>query len=189
MKKLAAALVSIGIFLSLICTGCAAPTDNPLTPAESAVSSEEETQHVDAEKAVEIRLDQVPDDEVFLMAYNWYGKTYASKDSLNKTMLDQYSPRFHHAPRVPQETAVSFVIDSSESLPDIIRLTQHANTVRTDTGMPFDTQEIELTKEGDHSYCFNIDFRGFKMYYYLLECEWENGNLIKVAFAVEKSKN
>ena len=189
MKKAAALLISIGIITALTGTGCAEEPEPTVTPSEIQVSSVEEIKHIDVTEAVKISIDQEADVEIFILEYNWYGSEFISDDSLNKTMLDHYAPKYHYAPRVPQGAALSFVFDPSEELPDVIKLTQYGNTVRADSGLPYDTNEIELLNEGDNTYRFILDYRSFKMYYYLLECDWQNGNKLKIAFAVEKPKN
>ena len=46
----------------------------------------------------------------------------------------------------------------------------------------------EDSLNADRTFAFTLDYRKYGMYYYLLECEWENGNAAQYAFAVEKNK-
>ena len=123
-----------------------------------------------------------------MLKYNWYGGEFVSDDSFNKMMMDKYASEGCYAPFAKQEAELSFVFAPSEGIPSVIKLTQYANTVRANSGIPYDTLEPEMTKKDDSTYSFHIDFREFKMYYYLLECEWPNGNKAQYAFAVEKAK-
>ena len=194
MKKPATLLLSIGMITALTLTGCAGDQKPTVTPSDTQVSdvqvsSVEEIKHIDVTEAVQICIDHELNEEIFILEYNWYGSKFVSDDSLNKTMLDHYAPKYHYAPRVAQGASLSFVCNPAEELPDVIKLTQYGNTVRADSGLPYDTNDIELVKEGENTYRFTLDYRSFKMYYYLLQCEWQNGNTLKIAFAVEKPKN
>ena len=126
--------------------------------------------------------------EIFLLQYNWYGKEFVSEDSLNKTMMLHYVSKDTRAPYAKDNAEIRISFDEAEGVPSSFRLTQYANTVRANSGLPFDTAEIELTAVADRTFAFTLDYRKYKMYYYLLECEWENGNAAQYAFAVEKTK-
>ncbi len=126
--------------------------------------------------------------EIFLLQYNWYGKEFVSEDSLNKTMMLHYVSKDTRAPYAKDNAEIRISFDEAEGVPSSFRLTQYANTVRANSGLPFDTAEIELTAVADRTFAFTLDYRKYGMYYYLLECEWENGNAAQYAFAVEKNK-
>lgn len=188
MKKSAALFVAVVVLVSGVLSGC----DQVQKPSEAtpgdAVSSAEEIVRTEAAQAVEIRIDGVKNDEIFVMQYNWYGEEFVSKDSLNKTMMKNYVSEGNHAPYAVNKAALSLAFDTPEGVPSAITLTQYANTVRASSALPFDVLEQELTRENDGSYSIVIDFRSYKMYYYLLKCEWENGNSSQYAFAVEKAE-
>ena len=145
--------------------------------------------HVEASEAVSVLINGEKVDEVFMLQYNWYGKEFVAEDSFNKIMMDSYAPAGKRAPYAKNESEVSFAFVSSEEIPSDMKVTQYANTVRANSGIPYDTVEIELISNEDGTFGFAIDYRRFSMYYYILECEWENGNSAKFAFAVEKTKN
>lgn len=188
-KTRAAVFLSASIMiLSLIsgCSGSGRVTHTDVSSESIVVSSQEEVQHTDAKESVEIQVNGEKIDEVFWMLYNWYGEEYVSVDSFHKIMMTNYSPEGNYAPGASESDKVSFVFAPQEGAPSVIRLTQYANTVRSDSGIPYDVSGLELTKEDDDTYSFNIQYRNFKMYYYLLECEWTNGNQIQCAFALER---
>lgn len=191
MKKLATVFFSLAIVLTSVVTGCKADNSSSVSPGDALPSSVVEVSRIDVTDEIGICFDHEKNDEIFILEYKWYGEEFVSDDSLNKTMLDHYAPRLHHAPRVDQDTVISVVFEPSEKLPSAINLTQYGNTVRSDSGLPYDTIAIELVNEDEDpfAYSFRLDYRNLKMYYYLLECQWENGNMIKIAFAVEKPKN
>ena len=187
MKRAAAALISLGVIgFAWTGTGCAPDRQHTPVRDDPAVSSVAEITHPDVADAVEIRIDGRKDDEVFILEYNWYGEEFISEDSLNKTMYANYALETQHAPQASQGSVLSFVFDSSEPMPTVIKATQYGNTPRANSGLPSDALGLELLKEGENGYSFALDYRNFRMYYYQLECEWENGNSLKIAFAVEK---
>ena len=103
-------------------------------------------------------------------------------------MMLHYVSKDTRAPYAKDNAEIRISFDEAEGVPSSFRLTQYANTVRANSGLPFDTAEIELTAVADRTFAFTLDYRKYKMYYYLLECEWENGNAAQYAFAVEKTK-
>jgi len=189
MTKAAALLVSVGMLTVYLC-GCTSQKTSVASPSD-AVSSEveEPVKHVEASEAVSVLINGEKVDEVFMLQYNWYGKEFVAEDSFNKIMMDSYAPAGKRAPYAKNESEVSFAFVSSEEIPSDMKVTQYANTVRANSGIPYDTVEIELISNEDGTFGFAIDYRRFSMYYYILECEWENGNSAKFAFAVEKTKN
>ena len=189
MTKAAALLVSVGM-LTVYLYGCTSQKTSVASPSD-AVSSEveEPVKHVEASEAVSVLINGEKVDEVFMLQYNWYGKEFVAEDSFNKIMMDSYAPAGKRAPYAKNESEVSFAFVSSEEIPSDVKVTQYANTVRANSGIPYDTVEIELISNEDGTFGFAIDYRRFSMYYYILECEWENGNSAKFAFAVEKTKN
>ena len=187
--KAAAVLLSAGIMMLLLCSGCSltggkADTDTSLE--STAVSSQEEVRHVDATEVLEVQINGQKNDEVFWLQYTWYGEEYSSVDSFHKIMMTNYSPKGNSAPGASESDKVSFIFNKQEEAPDVIKLTQYANTVRADSGLPYDVLELKLTNDGHNVYSFHIQYRDYKMYYYLLECEWTNGNKLQCAFALEK---
>lgn len=183
-------ILLMAAFLSV--TGCSdaggKAADDSSSSDTQAVSSQEEISGVEAEDAVAVLIDGEKTEDVFLLQYYWYGISYDPGDSLNKTMMDRYAPKDCHAPGAVSGSRLSFVFDMSEEPPSSVKLTQYANTVRADSGIPYDTQEPELEQQDGNTYSATVNFRGFRMYYYLLECEWSNGNRLKAAFAVEKGQ-
>lgn len=187
MKKTPVIILSLCLSAALVLSGCGGKNSPAVTPSDVASSHEKRKPAAPAE-AVEVCVDGEQNDEVFLLQYNWYGSQFVSDDSFNKIMMDKYASEGCHAPYVRQEAELSFVFGSSEEIPSVMKLTQYANTVRANSGIPYDTLEPELARKDDSTYGFTVDFREFKMYYYLLECEWQNGNQAQYAFAVEKAE-
>lgn len=181
-------MISLSI-LMLSAAGCTSDKASVASPSDVVSSREEEVViTTEASDAVSVMINGEKVDDVFLLQYNWYGKDFVSEDSLNKIMMDNYAPKGNSAPTAANNSEISFVFDSLEGLPSVVKLTQYANTVRANSGLPYDTADIELVKNEDNNFCFTLDYRKFKMFYYQLECEWENGNNAKYAFAVEKAK-
>jgi hypothetical protein len=190
-KYLPAALLAL--FIGICCPGCApgpAPETETVTPADvsAIVSSEEEIVHIGADEAVRVLLDGEEHGEIFLLASRWYGEEFESEDSLNKRMMMSYSAEGSHAPYALNGCEVALVFDSAEGTPSSVRLTQIANTVRSNTGMSYKTEEIVLSDREDGGYSFELNFRDYRMYYFELECGWENGNTARYVFALEKGK-
>ena len=186
MKKKAALPLSAAMLLCVVLSGCAPGQKNggSVTPSDAAVSDAEPLR-VGVGQAVEISVDGQKHPEVFLMQYNWYGEEFDAKDSLNKTMMEQYVSEEKHAPFAVQKAPVSITFAPSEGIPSQMTLTQYGNTVLASSALGYDTLEPELEQTDGNTFSFKIDFRSFKMYYYLLICEWENGNKAQYAFAVE----
>ena len=186
--RFAAYLLSFGI-ITMLFFGCSSQKPPVASPSD-AVSSEveEKITHVEASQAVSVLINGEKVDEVFMLQYNWYDNEFVAEDSFNKIMMDNYAPAGKRAPYAKNESELAFAFASSEGIPSVIKVTQYANTVRANSGIPFDTVEVELISNEDGTFSFTLDYRRFRMYYYLLECEWENGNSAKYAFAVEKTK-
>ncbi len=185
-KNTAAAMLAIGLAASCAFSGCtpAKGGTGEVSPGD-AVSSQQEVEPVDVSEAVEIQINGEKINDVWLLQYNWYGEEFVSEDSLNKIMMTTYSPEGSHAPAASEGDTVSFVMAASEQNPSEVRLTQYGNTIRLNTGRPYDTLEPELANDGGSTYSFCIEFRKLKMYYYVLDCKWANGNSVQCAFAVE----
>ena len=161
---------------------------NAVSPADTLSSQEQTVRRVNVDEAFTVTADGNEVGEIFLLQYNWYGKEFVSEDSLNKTMMLHYVSKDTRAPYAKDNAEIRISFDEAEGVPSSFRLTQYANTVRANSGLPFDTAEIELTAVADRTFAFTLDYRKYGMYYYLLECEWENGNAAQYAFAVEKNK-
>ena len=194
MKKMTALLFSGIFFISLIITGCAFGSsteehtgDTGVTQSD-LISSEEEVKHVEAGQAVKISVDGEEIAPVFLLSYNWYGEEYTSEDTLTKIMMDHYAPEGQYASPVwgGKELIISF--DAVEGVPSEMKLTQYANTVRANSGLPFDVVEEEPLIVNENTFSVVVNYRTYRMFYYLLECAWSNGNTAKYAFAVEKPR-
>ena len=193
MKKLGAAtaaFMSLGIAAFLLVGGRSLDRqsrESRETVSDSnSVSSQEPEAKAEIDEAFELFLNGEKYEEGFWLEYNWYGDEYAAEDSLNKTMMMLYQSESNRAPMVFTGSTFSIVFAGSEGKPSAIKLTQYGNTVRSPTEIPFDTVEPDLVSESDISYSFTISFRRKIMYYYVLECEWPNGNSLKYAFAVER---
>lgn len=168
------------------CSGGSADVSPSDVSGQADVSSQTESTEVPVDKALEIRVGDKTDDEVFLLRYVWNGEEFASEDSFQKIMMTRYMPEGNHAPTAAEDDVISFAFSKDVEAPSEIKLTQMGNTVRADTGLPYDTLEPELTDDGEGTYSFPIHFRGFKMYYYYLDCQWANGDELHCGFALEK---
>ena len=189
-RALIAALLLCCAISVISVSGCSKDKQQPVSPSDTAVSSQEQEEitRIKASEAVSVSIDGEKVEEVFLLAYNWYGEEFVSEDSFHKIMMDHYAPQGQRAPFAPDNAKITFRFDKSEGKPSSVRLTQYANTVRSDSGLPYDNVDIQPEEGTDSETGFVLSYRRFKMYYYLLECEWENGNTAKYRFAVEKTQ-
>lgn len=184
-KRLLALLLAVMCVLTA--AGCSLSA--PVTPSD-AVSrpvSSEPAVLVNALEAVEITADGVKMEDVFLLESNWYGASYQSEDSLNKLMMMKYSAENSVIPQASDGSRVNMMFAVSEGMPEELTVTQQGNTVRANTGIPYDINEVGLTDNGEGGCYFDIAFGNFTMYYYVAECRWSNGNTAKYAFALERS--
>ena len=192
MKKCLAVLLALcGLIGVSGCSSDVAPDKKPVTPSDlvSDVSSREEATRISVEEAVSIRLDGEDDSEVFLLSCSWYGEEFRSEDSLNKMMMMKYITEGSHAPYAANHCVVTIEPDASEGDLMFMRLTQIANTVRVDSGLPYTAEEIDLALGEDGTRSFEVSFRDYQMYYYELDCQWKNGNAARYVFALEKNGN
>lgn len=182
----AALLLAAGM-LTVSLPGCSPAQPSVASPSDFASSEADVAENrADASDAVSVMVEGQQDTEVFLLSYNWYGEEFVSKDSLNKLMMENYAPEGKNAPYVPDGAALSFSFVETEELPTVMKLTQYANTVRANSGIPYEAFDIELSSDENGEYGFTLDYRTYRMYYYILRCEWQNGNAAEYAFAVEK---
>lgn len=190
MKKITlvvmAALIVSSTFITTFLHGCSDNKSETAPSSEAVLSQPDENDPtVSASEAVGILIDGEKISEYFMIQYNWYGEEFVSDDSFHKIMMDHYAPKGNYAPYAKLDAEISFAFDPEEGVPSDIKLTQYANTVRSDSGLPYDTREINLDSNENGILSFKVNYRYFKMFYYLLECKWENGNTAKYAFAVE----
>lgn len=190
-KNMAALLACLfAMWLLFLLPGCSGTTEtaspSDLSGTEPS-ASEEELLPVPVDRVLEVRIGEETDEEVFLLQYKWDGEEYATEDSFQKMMMIRYMPEGQHAPTANDEDVISFVFSKGVETPVEVKLMQLGNTVRSNTGIPYDTLEPELLFDGSQTYSFSVSFRDFKMYYYYLDCTWENGNEIHYGFAIEKA--
>ena len=185
--RAAAVLLSAGIALAAFsaCSGKSGSVSSPSDKQDTA-GSEEKTAHIGAGEAIRLLVAGKEDGEFFLLRSDWHGEEFDSEDSLQKLMMARYSPSDIHAPTAADGDTVSIVFDPSEPSPSEVSLTQIANTVRANTGIPYSEQEPELLNDGGYTYSFEVGFGEFDMFYYLLECRWTDGNSATFCFALEK---
>ena len=171
-RALIAALLLCCAISVISVSGCSKDKQQPVSPSDTAVSSQEQEEitRIKASEAVSVSIDGEKVEEVFLLAYNWYGEEFVSEDSFHKIMMDHYAPQGQRAPFAPDNAKITFRFD------------------RSDSGLPYDNVDIQPEEGTDSEIGFVLSYRRFKMYYYLLECEWENGNTAKYGFAVEKTQ-
>ena len=180
---------ALAVLFCLLLASCGAPSVKepaPASPSDLSSRVEEKAPPISADEAVKVLVDGEPVSEVFLLKYDWNGESFESEDSLNKIMMAHYALEGSLAPAAGDGSEITFELAASEGIPSSVSLTQSGNTVRANTGLPYDNTEIELTARDDFTYSFTLQYRKLRMYYYQLDCRWENGNTASYVFAVEK---
>lgn len=182
-------LTAIALELSLCC-GCDSlkPNLKGISATDTINSSEVSSQlSISAEEAVSIYVGEIKLDDCFLMNSLWDGKDYQNENSLNQLMTVEYMSADSVIPQAQNATVVTFKFAGDEK-PESVKLTQQANTFKVNTGIPYDIIEVKLSQNQDGDYYFAVDFDSYPMYYYMLDCEWINGNKAQYAFALERVK-
>ena len=179
-------MLTVGV-CGLVMAGCGmsgavSPSDTSRPPVSS-----EAPVVVNALEAAEILVDGEKNPDVFLLGSDWYGVSYQNKDSLNKIMMMKYSGDDSVIPQARDGAKVSLLFASPEGMPEEVTVTRQGNTVKANTGIPYDINETELSRDGQSGYCFAMDFGEFSMYYFVVDCRWSNGNTAEYAFALERS--
>ena len=187
LRSVRAGLAAAALLFCLLTPGCsysraAFPSDD--APAETGSAAQT---HAEASEAMQVLVDGDRIRDLFVMKGNWYGEMYENENSLNMQMMAAYSNPDSDAPQAADGARVRLVFDAVEGMPAEIRLTQQGNTVRANTGLPFDVQEIEPEWPEEGGCAFTVSFGKMRMYYYLAECRWDNGNSASYAFALEKA--
>ncbi len=159
-------------------------SDNVSNSDTSQVSSEV---RLTAEESVTLTAGEQEVTDCFVLKSLWYGEKFEDKSSLNQFMIEKYMSDDSVIPQTADKSTVKITFNGGEK-PSSVKLTQHANTFKANTGIPYQIDEIELQQNENGEYFFEIDFGSFKMYYYQLDCEWGNGNSAQYVFALEKSK-
>lgn len=181
-------LITVALAVSLCC-GC--ENQNAYSKevsATNAINSVEVSsqQPVSANEAVSIYAGETKVDDCFLMSSHWYEEDYQNENSLNQLMMVEYMSDSSVIPQAKNATVVTFEFAGDEK-PELVKLTQQANTFKANTGIPYNIIEIKLSQEQDGDYYFTVDFNKYSMYYYTLDCEWSNGNTAQYAFALERA--
>lgn len=190
MKKIniltfAAAVLCAALMLVSCSDSSAEVSDSDISASDiPQVSSEI---RLTAEESVTVTVDEQELADCFLLKSLWYGETFENKSSLNQLMMEKYMSEDSVIPQAFNKSIIRFIFNGDEKSSSV-KLTQHANTFTANTGIPYNIKEIELQQDENGGYFFEMDFDGFAMYYYQLDCEWDNGNSAQYVFALEKGK-
>ncbi len=179
-------LASLMLCLVLSFNSCGNSSDNVSNSDISATDVPSEIQ-LTAEESITVIVREDKLNDCFVLKSMWYGKKFKNKSSLNQLMMEKYMSDDSVIPQATNKSTIKFRFEGTDK-PSSVKLTQYANTFVANTGIPFEIEEIELQQNENGEYYFEIKFGSFKMYYYQLDCEWDNGNSAQYVFALEKSK-
>ena len=186
----AVGIVAIALIASLtlaMFSGCGNKDNNVSgSDVKTNAPTEPSLKQLGPEVSVEAYVGETKVEDFFLLSYTWNGESYKSDDSLNKTMMMKYISDDSAAPHSANGTEITFKFKWPDQL-KTVRLSQIANTFKASSKIPFDIDDLQLTKQDNGDRSFKVDFEKYDMYYYKIYCEWEGGFTAEYAFALVKS--
>lgn len=186
MKKINILTIAFAMLCTaLMLASCGKNSSDNVSDSDiSKVSSEIQ---LTAEESVTVMAGEQKIEDCFILKSLWYGEEFKNKSSLNQLMMEKYMSEDSVIPQAVDKSTVKFIFNGNDK-PSSVKLTQQANTFAANTGIPYNIKEIELQQNENGEYFFEIDFEKFTMYYYQLDCGWDNGNSAQYVFALEKTK-
>ena len=186
MKKINILTIAVAMLCTaLMLASCGKNSSDNVSDSDiSQVSSEIQ---LTAEESVTVMAGEQKIEDCFILKSLWFGEEFKNKSSLNQLMMEKYMSDDSVIPQAVDKSTVKFIFNGKDK-PSSVKLTQQANTFAANTGIPYNIKEIELQQNENGEYFFEIDFEKFTMYYYQLDCEWDNSNSAQYVFALEKTK-